>query len=116
MKTIANNLLDVVERPVIAMGHAMHREPELPNNGWTRQRIREFSTDPGWRLHVNLRSIGRPACSGGRVDNSMLLGVAEFLSSSAVNLCRKTTPKSIVNVPQLGGLRHRIALWPGSKL
>lgn len=105
METIANNLLSVVEKdPVIAVGHAMHREPELPNNGCTRPRIREFWADPIWRLHVDLRSIRRPACSDGRVSNSMPLGVAEFVSSSAVNLCRKRIPKSIVNVPQLSGL------------
>lgn len=105
MEAIANNLLSVVEKdPIIALGHAVHREPELPNNGWPRPRIREFRTDPVWRLHLDLRSMGSPACSDGRVDNSMPLGVAEFASSSSVNLCHKTMPKSIVNVPQLSGL------------
>ncbi|WP_439402561.1 hypothetical protein ACNJYA_09040 [Bradyrhizobium sp. DASA03068] len=97
METIENNLLSVLENePIIAMGHAMHREPELPSNGWTRQRILEFWTDPVWSLNVDLRSIGRPACTDDRVDNSM--------------------PETIVNVVQLGGLRHRIAPWPGFKL
>lgn len=105
MKTIANNLLSIVEKdPMIAMGVAMPVEPGLRNNGWTRPRIRQFRTDPIWRLHVDLRSIGRPACSDDRVDNSMPLGIAEFVSSSSVNLCHKTMPKSIVNVPQLSGL------------
>lgn len=43
MKNIANNLLSGPEQEaLIEMRHAMHREPELPNNEWkTQQRIRE---------------------------------------------------------------------------
>ncbi|MBR0857753.1 M20 family metallopeptidase [Bradyrhizobium liaoningense] len=43
MKNVANNLLSRPEQEaLIAMRHAMHREPELSNNEWkTQQRIRE---------------------------------------------------------------------------